>query len=371
MQYNNRVVSSFQNKRYEQQKKQNSHFIIYLAATISVFFALAFSFFFAVKLNIFDPFSFENPRIAFADFLPSELSDSFAASKEKEEPKLDPVPEFIGEEMITGEEFDAVSIAVRDVESGKILFEKNADEERPIASITKLMSALTVLEREIDWESSATVTRDDLADTHMYAGDSYTLDELWNASLIASSNKAIYTLAEAVGLSEEAFIARMNQKTLEIGMEHSYFVEPTGLDPENVSTAKELLKLLAAALEHEEIANALLTRDINLYSDVRAEKHHTWNTNWLLLGWIENPFEKFLGGKTGYIPEAGYNFSMRVEDEKGRQVDVIVLGASVHEARFVSARDAALWVFENYKWPGEDDIIEDAEMVEVASEVEL
>jgi len=88
-----------------------------------------------------------------------------------------------------------------------------------------------------------------------------------------------------------------------------------------------------------------------LYSFERENEHHLWNTNWLLLGWI--PYDGFIlrGAKTGYIPRSRYNFTVQVEDTDGHIIDVVVLGAEAHEARFTEARDIAKAVFEAYRWP--------------------
>jgi len=286
----------------------------------------------------------------------SRVNLAFAKGKEsgtsiiKQEEKII-APKFVGTETVPQSNFTAFGMAVRDVASGKILYEKNSKEEHPIASITKLMSALSILERNPEWTATTTVTReDDLSDNYMYAGDTFTLDELWKAALVGSSNKAIYTLADAVGISSESFAARMNQKAIELGMSQTHFVEPTGLNAENVSTAEDLTKLLSEAMKHKEIRDTVLIPEMNLYSEVRGKTQHMWNTDWLLLGWIPNAFTEFYGGKTGYITASGYNFSMRVGDGNGHLIDVVVLGTDTHEARFTEARDIAEWIFQNYTW---------------------
>ncbi|MCB9799038.1 D-alanyl-D-alanine carboxypeptidase [Candidatus Nomurabacteria bacterium] len=284
----------------------------------------------------------------------SQLSDTTGGDVATRPPKQEvPPPEFVGETLVSSSLFTADAIAVRDVASGKLLYQFRADEQRPIASITKLMSTLIILERRPNWTATSTVVTDDLIDNHMYAGDTYTQEELWNSALVASSNKAVFSLADAVGISRASFADRMNSRATELGMSNTRFVEPTGLDEGNVSTAAQLTKLLSAALEKEEIRNALLTQEYTLYSKEREVEHHMWNTNWLMLGWIVNTgqFEEFLGGKTGYIPAAGYNFAMRVANAEGNEIDVVVLGTDFHEARFEEARDIAGWVFENYQWP--------------------
>lgn len=269
------------------------------------------------------------------------------------EPPL--LPELDGE-MLSGEMFSASNIIVKDDTTGAVLYRKDEYEPRPIASLTKLMSALVILEKAPRWASSTTVVGDDIIDTHIYAGDTYTLDQLWHTALIGSSNKAIYTLADAVGWPRPAFVERMNEKARELGLATTVFAEPTGLDAGNVSSASDLAILMQEALRHERIRRALLTTEYRLYSAERGKEHRFWNTNWLLLGWIPHQFADLRGGKTGYIPESGYNFVLQTADEAGHAITVVILGAATHEARFTEARDLAEWVWANYQWPDESAI---------------
>lgn len=247
--------------------------------------------------------------------------------------------------------FTAHAILVKDITSGLVLYKKNEYDRWPIASVTKLMSALVVLERTPDWVTSTQVVSDDLIDTHMYAGDTYTISDLWNSALIGSSNKAIMTLADAVGWERAAFVARMNEKATELGMTNTTFLEPTGLDDGNVSTASDVAILLDEALHQDQIRQGLLTKEYNLYSEERESAHHLWNTNWLILGWIPSKLFNIVGGKTGYISTSGYNYVMETVDDAGHTLAVIVLGTDSHEARFTEARDIAEWAFSNYTWP--------------------
>ena len=260
------------------------------------------------------------------------------------------LPELTGE-MLDSEQFSADCMLVRDVKSGKLLFQKNEYTPHALASISKLMSALVILEKDIDWTATTTVIGDDSLGTHIYAGDVYTLEQLWNVALVASSNKAVLSIVNYLDWPEEAFVERMNQKAQELGLLDTRFVEPTGLDENNISTASDISLLLSDALRHNKIKDSLLLPEYNLYSKQRATAHHVWNTNWLLLGWVENSFADILGGKTGFINLAKYNFTVRLADEFGHQIDVVILGADTHEARFTEARDVANWVFANYKWP--------------------
>ncbi len=259
-------------------------------------------------------------------------------------------PELKGE-MLDSAKFSAGSIFAKDVKTGAVLFRKNEYSARPIASLTKLMSALIILEHRPNWPATTTVIGEDSLDTHVYAGDVYTLEDLWHTALIGSSNKAILSLVNALGFEQNVFVERMNQKARELGMMETVFTDSSGLDETNVSSASDLSILLQEALQKKRIWTALMTKEYNLYSAQRNANHHFWSTNWLLLGWIPNQLPEMRGGKTGYISASGYNFIMQVGDGKGHFINVIILGANSHEARFTEARDVAEWVFKSYEWP--------------------
>lgn len=269
--------------------------------------------------------------------------------EKQQTPKL---PQLRGE-LPDEEDFSAKSIIVKDKETGMVMYAKNEYNRRSVASITKLMSALVILEKDPNWDAVVEVVPDDVIGTHMYAGEKYTLESLWRSALIGSSNKAVLTLADSVGWPREAFVERMNGKALELGMADTHFVDPTGLEKENVSTASDIAILLEEAMDINEIRQTVLLKEYYLASVDKKNMRHMWNTDWLLLGWVNNHFVDIRGGKTGYIPESGYNFTMQVADAYGHILDVVVLGAKDHEARFTEARDVAEAVFEDYIWDEE------------------
>ncbi len=248
--------------------------------------------------------------------------------------------------------FTAASVLVKDRVSGAVLFSKDPYAPRSMASITKLMSAIILFDvGPLPMTATATVVSDTVIDTHMYAGDTYTIADLWRSALVGSSNKAILTLVDTLGWSRDLFVNRMNEKAIELGMTSTVFFDPTGLDERNVSTASDIAILLKEALGKQLINETVLLPEYTLYAEERGVTHQFWNTNWLLLQWIPHTFAAVRGGKTGYIPSSGYNFTVEVSNTSGQTLDVVVLGADTHEARFTEARDAAEWVFANFGWP--------------------
>ena len=251
--------------------------------------------------------------------------------------------------QLSPSEFTASNVLVKDRDSSTILFGKNTYEKHSLASITKLMSGLVLLEQNLNWNATTTVSSDKVSGSNIYAGDTYKIYELWNIAFVASSNKAILTLIDVSGLSREEFVNRMNEKAIELGMLDTSFVEATGLNYLNISTPSDIVILLQEALSHDEIREALLLKEVTLFAKERKKEVHAWNTDWLLLGWIPNKFD-IVGGKTGFIEDSLYNFTVSIRSDEGHILDVVILGAKEHELRFTEAKKVLNWVLSNYTW---------------------
>ena len=243
----------------------------------------------------------------------------------------------------------ASGLLVKDVETGEVLFGENQYETHPIASITKLMSALVLEEVVTDWKKIGVIPLDQVSDSHVMAGETATLEKWFNVALIGSSNRAILALVDASGKSRAEFVARMNEKAIELGLINTSFTDPTGLDAGNISTPSEIALLLKEALTHERIITALQSPSVMYHSEETLKDRNISNTNWLLLRWIPHAFESVVG-KTGYITESGYNFTGLFEHTNGNQVMVVILGSASNESRFTEAAELAKWAFSNYYW---------------------
>ncbi len=251
--------------------------------------------------------------------------------------------------------FTAASIVVVDDKTNTVLYKKNGTDIRSLASISKLMSALVLNDLPIAWNKTTFVTGTDInEDRHLEVGDQYTLSNLWDIALVGSSNSAVQALVRNSGLSQDAFVALMNNKAQQLGLQSLRFVEPTGLDSRNMGTAIDVAKLLKYALEVPKINKSLSLGQYDARPLNRNDKHQVWSTNWLLTKWVPSNFNKqSIIGKTGYITDSGYNFVVRIANNKEQIVRVVIMGATSNEFRFSEARDIAEWVFENYSWPEE------------------
>lgn len=246
-------------------------------------------------------------------------------------------------------DFSGRHIVVRDSGTGQMLYGKAAYDPWPMASVTKLLSALVLLDGPINFASSTISAVDGEPDNDVAASASYKIKDLWNAALISSSNRAVLSLVDSTGLSREEFVTRMNDKARQLGMTGTKVFEPTGLDARNRSTAADIAVLLAEALRKPEILQAVRLTNYDLAAVNGLYRKQIKTTDWLLSGAVANFGLELVGGKTGYIPESGYNFAAETVSST-HHVVVVVLGANSIDARFTEARRAAEWAYQNVTW---------------------
>lgn len=223
----------------------------------------------------------------------------------------------------------ARNAVVLDPSTDEVLYEKNAERSVPIASLTKLMTAMVFLEQKPDLDREVEVTLSEISGgghTQLRNHELVPLKDLLHMSLMVSDNVATRVLARESGLSAEDFLARMNSKALELGLTHTRYVEFTGLDERNVSTATDIARLLKAAASQDLVRGITTTTSYEFRTRRRA--HLIGNTNRLLYGRYE-----ILGGKTGFISEAGYCLATWIRTQ-GREMIAVVLGAPTNATRF-------------------------------------
>lgn len=248
-------------------------------------------------------------------------------------------------------EIAAVSAAVL-TDDGHLWLNTKAPEHRqPIASITKLMTALVFLDHQPGWDKSYTITRADAVEggkVNLFLGETVLVKDLFNASLVASDNGATLALARATGLSDADFIVAMNRKAQDLGLLQTAFSDPIGLNNDNLSTAKDVARLAQAALNQPDIA-AAVSRSSYRFKTEQGQEKNLESTDWLLDGGSKDNLET-LGGKTGYTEQAGYCFVGRFRDAQGRSLIVAVLDSGSKNDRFLQARALAAWAFTYCQW---------------------
>jgi serine-type D-Ala-D-Ala endopeptidase (penicillin-binding protein 7) len=241
------------------------------------------------------------------------------------------------------------AIAV-DVKSSKILYKKNNQEILPIASITKLMTGLVFLEHNPGWQNTITILDSDHRNggtSYLKTGETLTLKDLFATALIVSDNEAAVALARSTGKSEFDFVAAMNKKASELGLKNSKFVEPTGLDAGNSSTAEDVAKLLNFALQNQAIKEmtSLADYEFKIQNKDKDRQVKLKNTDLLLKGYLD-----VLGGKTGSLLEAGYCLAIKIKGDSGQEIIIAVLDSQTNLDRFQDVKAISDWVYTNYKW---------------------
>jgi D-alanyl-D-alanine carboxypeptidase len=257
-----------------------------------------------------------------------------------------PPPTKVGTSL--GIKTTAGSAIVYEPASQSVLFAKNIEAVRPIASLTKLMTALVFLDHNPGFEQIVEITADDIVpggSDHLKAGDRVTVEELFYTCLIGSDNVAATALARSTGLPLASFVAQMNDRALRQDLTATHFEEVTGLNAGNVASAWDIARMLDYALNNSAIHQAVLLPEYAFTSAGGKSTRRVANTNMLL-----DSFLQLDGGKTGFTDEAGHCFAARAADGLGHQIIAVALGAADDTARFQEVKGLIAWTFANWRW---------------------
>jgi D-alanyl-D-alanine endopeptidase (penicillin-binding protein 7) len=227
-------------------------------------------------------------------------------------------------------------------ETGQVLWESNSETTRSIASITKVMTATVFLENDPDLTQEVVVTRPDVArasTTYLRAGYKITTGDLLHLLLIGSDNAAARALARVSPYGSEAFIDRMNAKADELGLDHTYYADPSGLLAANVSSAYDMARLISHVSKDDRIASIMQKAEYT--APVGRTTVTVRSTNQL----VRNGDVDVVAGKTGFISKAGYCLATLLRlPQGGPQVAVVVLGAKSNAGRFWETRHLFNWI---------------------------
>ncbi len=235
---------------------------------------------------------------------------------------------------------------VIDNNSGSSLYAFSADSVRPVASISKLISAITLLDMGFKRDSIVTITRADArrsSKSKLRRGDRIEAGDLLYVALIGSDNRAIRALGRTFGGSIEGFAKKMNATCQRIGMRHTKMLEPSGLNKGNVSNATDCALLVNYALKYKEIVRASSKKSYKFAVTNKRGKglyRRVITTNRLV-----HSRYKTLVGKTGFILASDYCLATILENKKGERLTVVALGAPRSSIRFKEARRLADYGF--------------------------
>jgi serine-type D-Ala-D-Ala endopeptidase (penicillin-binding protein 7) len=234
------------------------------------------------------------------------------------------------------------AVMVQDAETGEVVINKNSEAVVPIASITKLMTAMLILDRGLDLEQRVVLSREDVdtvkgTRSRLMPGTVLTRDELLLLALMASENRAAAALGRTYPGGIPAFVKAMNEKAAELNMSDSRFVEPTGLSPANVASPRDLVKLVRAAHSYPLIREYSTRERATVKAFNRPVRFV--NTN----GLVRNSHWDIELSKTGYISEAGRCLVMQVR-VGSKDLIVVLLDSWGKQSRVGDANRIRKWL---------------------------
>ncbi|MGB2833929.1 MAG: D-alanyl-D-alanine endopeptidase [Methylotenera sp.] len=231
--------------------------------------------------------------------------------------------------------------------TGEVIYAKNTQESTPIASVTKLMTAMVVLDAKLPMDEVLYISDADIdylkgTRSRLGVGTALTRAELLRLALMSSENRAASALAHNYPGGIEAFMRAMNRKATSLGMRATQFYDPTGLDSNNVSTAEDLVKMVKTAYLYDEIRQETTTasQEINLFD-------HEYPVNFVNTNALVRGGEWTIGlSKTGYISEAGRCLVMQAEIS-GQSLIIVLLDSVGKSTRIGDANRIRKWVENN------------------------
>jgi len=238
---------------------------------------------------------------------------------------------------------------VTDQRTGEILFSKNAEAVLPIASITKLMTAVVVLDAQLPMAEMLEISEADIdlekgSRSRLRPGTRLSRGEMLQLALMASENRAASALGRHYPGGVTAFVVAMNGKARELGMNDTHYVDPTGLSSRNVSNARDLARLVRHAYDYPVVRQFSTAPELTVDSGYRMVSFR--NTNRL----IDSPAWTIGLQKTGYISEAGRCLVMQASVE-GRPLVMVLLDSSGRHSRFGDAERLRNWIEGTAKRP--------------------
>lgn len=297
----------------------------------------------AVALDVLDTAA-EQPRVEASLALAQvqrdvwEAPDWFPASKADE---LDVLPRFAHDPAATkGPNVRAGSALIADLDRGEILWSKGADEVRPIASVTKVVAALAMASAEPDLD------REHCVDHRMWPHrpgatsrfETGACHDGWSylgAALVSSDNRGALGLAAVAGLEPADFVRRMWSVSEQLGLTDSSWVDPSGLDDGNLSTARDVLRAIVALAAHPTLSLAASAPSWDI--QLRGNNRRLFTTNRLHGRW------DVLAAKTGYTDTAAWCFTQVVRTASGRTLATVVLGSPTNGSRFDDTTRMIRW----------------------------
>ncbi|MCX6795767.1 MAG: serine hydrolase [Candidatus Falkowbacteria bacterium] len=277
---------------------------------------------------------------------PAELASATAAI-----PMVTPTEVMSGKPAVTASAKDKPQINAKTAvaiweKTGKVAYDKNSNDKLPLASLTKIVAAKVFLDTKTSLNKVVTYKKADENFNYEYCspwesakllvkeGETMTAKDLLYSALVGSANNAVESLVRASGLKREVFISKMNGMVKKWGAKNTKFVEPTGLSPDNVSSANDYAIITKEALKDKTLQK-IDTAKTYSFKTINTKKAHTLKNTSKLLSSGENQVN---ASKTGYLEEAGHCLMSRVDTPQGNLI-VVVFGASSSAATIEDTKE--------------------------------
>ena len=246
------------------------------------------------------------------------------------------------------------AVFVYDLEAGHVLLAKNADDRRPVASLTKVVSALTVASEAPDLDVEHCLDMSSRpswpgAVSRLRTGTCTSGWDLLGAALVRSDNGAAIALSQVAGLPHFPFIERMNTVASDLGMDQSSFSDPSGVEDDNLSTARDMTRAVVAASLHPTVHPAVSAPYWDLTDHARDRTRRLYTTNKL----VKRRGTEILAAKTGYTDTARHCFTGVFRLRDGRKVALTVLGGYWSRHRWADLRKILAWIEQGAPGAGE------------------
>lgn len=249
----------------------------------------------------------------------------------------------------------AKAFVVLDRTTGKILTMKQENLVWPIASLTKLMTANVVLEKNVSPKKLQPILKEDDvggAKLHVKNGDKLSVDDLFYAMLAGSANNAANALARTCSSSREEFVVEMNARAKLLGLNHTTYADPSGMELANTSTVLDIAKLADQMFKHPQVKRFTTTARKNIRVANTGSTKKITSTNWML---FHSAYDDLwvTGGKTGYLEEAGWNLAVTLrpfQNDTTRELVIVLFGSSSRAESFKEANELADWAWNVHEW---------------------
>ncbi|NQV12580.1 D-alanyl-D-alanine carboxypeptidase [Candidatus Uhrbacteria bacterium] len=250
---------------------------------------------------------------------------------------------------------DAEAWIIVDKNSGKILGANKADQEWPIASITKLVTTDVITKQTNDFEKQWAVRdADNVGGARLYVedGTSFQVRDLLYATLVGSANNAANAISRSLGVSGPSFVGYMNDRVRMMGLRRTTLVDPTGIEIENVSTAREVAEMARLVFTGNDLVRETTQTVRMSIAGSDGEDRQITTTNWMLYKpqyddlWV-------MAGKTGYLHESRWNVVEMLRPSKeaeNKELIVVVFGSESRGESFDNVKKLSYWAWNSHSW---------------------